>query len=126
MTKSIISKNAPAPVGPYNQAIEAGNLVFVSGCLGLDPVTGELGACIKCQSKKALENLEAILKEANLSLGNVVKTTVYLTDIANFNTFNEIYAKFFEGLNYPARTCVEVSALPKGGLVEIEAIASKD
>lgn len=124
--KNLIKTNsAPAPVGPYNQAIETDGFLFVSGCLGLDPVSGELGECIKCQSKQALENLVSILKEANLGLDSVVKTTVYLKDINDFNTFNEIYAKYFEGTTYPARTCVEVGNLPKGGLVEIEAIAVK-
>lgn len=121
--KTVMSNNAPAPIGPYNQGVIAGNFLFVSGCLGLDPKNGELKEGIELQAKQAMENLVNILKEANLTLNNVVKTTVFLNDINDFNKFNEIYANYFDGTYFPSRTCVEVSKLPKNALIEIEAIA---
>ena len=124
MKKVIESKCAPAPIGPYSQAIETDEFVFVSGSLGLNPETAVLEEGIEKQTDMALRNTENILKAANLTLKNVVKTTIYITDMNDFATVNGIYAKYFTE-DCPARTCVEVSKLPKGGLVEIEVIAKK-
>ena len=124
--KTVRSDKAPAPIGPYSQAIETDSLLFISGCLGADPTSGDLREGIEAQSRQALDNLLGILQECGLSLNNVVKTTVYLKSMNDFARFNGIYASYFNGGHYPARTCVEISALPKGGLIEIEAIASKD
>ena len=124
MKKVIESKCAPAPIGPYSQAIETDEFVFVSGSLGLNPETAVLEEGIENQTDMALRNTENILKAANLTLKNVVKTTIYITDMNDFATVNGIYAKYFTE-DCPARTCVEVSKLPKGGLVEIEVIAKK-
>ena len=124
MKKVIESKCAPAPIGPYSQAIETDEFVFVSGSLGLNPETAALEEGIENQTDMALRNTENILKAASLTLKNVVKTTIYITDMNDFATVNGIYAKYFTE-DCPARTCVEVSKLPKGGLVEIEVIAKK-
>ena len=121
----IRSEKAPAPIGPYSQAVLAGDVLYISGCLGVDPVSGELKEGVEGQARAALDNLCAILEEAGYTLNNVVKTTVYLKSMGDFSEFNDIYASYFDGY-YPARTCIEVAALPKGGLLEIEAIASKE
>ena len=123
--KAVMSKNAPAPIGPYNQAVLADDFLFVSGCLGLDPTSGELKEGIELQAKQAMDNLVSILKEGCFTTSNIVKTTVFLNDINDFNKFNEIYASYFDGTWFPSRTCVEVSKLPKNALLEIEAIAYK-
>ena len=115
---------APAAVGPYSQAVRTGNLLLTSGQLGLDPETGILPEGVEAQTKQALQNIDAILAEAGFSREDVVKTTVFIRNMGDFGTVNGIYADFF-GEHKPARSCVEVSALPKGGLVEIEVIASK-
>jgi len=125
MFKIIQTKKAPAAIGPYSQAIRVGNFVFSSGQIGLEPKTGQLVEGIEKQTERAIENLKAILEEAGLSLKNVVKTTVYLKNIADFSQMNEIYSQFFKE-NKPARATVEVSNLPKGALIEIEAIAVKN
>lgn len=122
MKKEIVSKEAPAAIGPYSQAIRAGGMVYVSGMLGIDPSDGNLKATVTEQAEQALKNLGAVLKEAGTDLENVVKTTVFLTDMGAFGAVNEIYARYFTA-PFPARSCVQVSALPKGGLFEIEAIA---
>lgn len=122
MKKAIQSNNAPAAIGPYSQAITAGGMVYVSGMLGIDPADGNLKATVTEQAEQALKNLSAVLKEAGTDMGSVVKTTVFLTDMGAFTAVNEIYARFFTA-PFPARSCVQVSALPKGGLFEIEAIA---
>ena len=123
MKKSISdTKKAPGAVGPYSQGIIAGNLVFVSGQLGLDPVTGELKGSLQEQTTQSLLNLTAILEEAGTSLKNVVKTTVFLTDMNDFAAMNAIYQEFFNE-SFPARSAIEISKLPKQGVVEIEAIA---
>ena len=122
MKKIIATKNAPGAVGPYSQGTIAGNLVFVSGQLGLDPVTGEMKGSFQEQTTQSLVNLKAILEEAGSSLTNVVKTTVFLKDMSNFAALNEIYQQFFNE-SYPSRSAIEISQLPKQGLVEIEAIA---
>lgn len=116
---------APAAVGPYSQAIRTGNLLLTSGQLGLDPETGALPEGIAAQAEQSLANIDAILAEAGFSKTDVVKTTVFIRNMGDFGIVNEIYARYF-GDHKPARSCVEVSALPKGGLVEIEVIASRD
>lgn len=126
MNQSINSKKAPGAIGPYSQAIKSGNSVFVSGQLGLNPTTGDFDADdIKVQTKQSLENLKAILEEAGYSLSDVVKTTVLLKDIGEFADMNAIYSEYFKE-PYPARSAFQVVALPKGGRVEIEAIAVKE
>lgn len=123
MKTVINSKNAPAALGPYSQAIKAGNLLFISGQLGLDPRTGDFaGMDAAAQAKQALANMKAVLEEAGLTPANVVKTTVFLVDMNDFGPVNEIYAEVFK-TDCPARSCFAVAALPKGGRVEIEAIA---
>ena len=122
MAEYIHTPNAPAAVGPYSQAVRAGNLLLTSGQLGLDPETGLLPDGIEAQTEQALENVGAILAEAGFARTDVVKTTVFVRNMSDFGTVNGIYAAFFGG-HKPARSCVEVSALPKGGLVEIEATA---
>lgn len=115
---------APAAIGPYSQAIQTGNLLLTSGQLGLDPVTGSLPEGVEAQAEQALKNIGAILSEAGYTKEDVVKTTVFIRNMGDFGKVNTIYATFF-GDHKPARSCVEVSALPKGGLVEIEVIASR-
>ncbi len=122
--KEIKSQKAPQPVGCYSQAIEAGNLIFCSGQIGIDPETGKLLEGIEKQTEQVLKNLKAVLEAGNSSLDRVVKTTIYLTNIQDFQKVNEIYSKFF-GSQKPARATVEVKSLPKGALIEIEAIALK-
>jgi len=122
--QTIHTDHAPAAVGPYSQAVRAENLLITSGQLGLDPSTGVLPEGVEKQTRQSLENIGAILAEAGFSRTDVVKTTVFIRNMDDFGLVNEIYAAFFGG-HKPARSCVEVSALPKGGLVEIEAIASK-
>lgn len=124
MKTVITSKNAPAALGPYSQAIKAGNLLFISGQLGLDPASGEFKALDAAgQARQALANLRSVLEAAGASPADVVKTTVFLVDLDDFGPVNEVYAEVF-GKESPARSCFAVSALPKGGLVEIEAIAT--
>lgn len=123
MKTVITSNNAPAALGPYSQAIKAGNTLYISGQLGLDPKSGEFaGPDAASQAKQALANLKAILQEAGASPANVVKTTVLLADINDFGPVNEVYATVFSA-EPPARSCFAVVSLPKGGKVEIEAIA---
>lgn len=119
----INTTDAPAAIGPYVQAYKAGNLVFVSGQLGIDMATGELADGVEGQAKASLANLNAILKAAGATPADVVKTTVFLTNMADFATVNKVYGDFF-GKTVPARSCVEVGALPKGGQVEVECIAA--
>ncbi len=126
MKKIISTKNAPDAIGPYSQGIEAGGFVFTSGQLGLIPETGEFaGNDVKSQAVQAFENLREILKASDCTLDDVVKTTCFLKNMDDFVIVNEVYTRFLSGENYPARSAVEVAALPKGGLVEIEAIAMK-
>ncbi len=121
---TVNTSSAPAAVGPYAQARRAGDLLFVSGQLGLAPATGEMVSDdVSGQAKQVMANLEAIITAAGLGWRNVVKATIFLTDMNDFATVNGIYAAAFDGLEYlPARACVQVAALPKGGKVEIEAI----
>ena len=115
---------APAAIGPYSQGIQAGNTIYVSGQIPIDPATGEFaGQDIKTQTRQSLTNISNILAAAGASMADVVKTTVLLNDIADFAAMNEVYAQFFEGPAYPARSAVEVARLPKDVLVEVEAIA---
>lgn len=123
MKKQIDSKEAPAAIGPYSQAVCANGMIYVSGMLGIDPADGSLKGSVTEQAEQALKNLSAVLKEAGTDMGAVVKTTVFLTDMGAFGAVNEIYARCFTA-PFPARSCVQVSALPKGGLFEIEAIAA--
>lgn len=124
MTKeAIATNNAPAALGPYSQAVKANGTVYVSGQLPIDPATGEFaGSDIQSQTRQSLTNIKAILQEAGLDLSNVVKTTVLLDNIDDFAAMNEVYAEFFTGVT-PARAAFEVAAIPKGALVEIEAVA---
>ena len=125
MKKIIATPNAPAAIGPYAQTVDGGSVLITSGQLGLDPATGELADGVVAQAKQSLTNLKAVLEAAGSGLDKVVKTTVFLKHISDFNAVNEVYASFFTDGAYPARSAVEVAALPKGGLVEIEAIAEK-
>lgn len=121
--KIISTKNAPEAIGPYSQGLQAGNTIYISGQLPIDPSTGEFaGDDIASQTKQALENIKAILKEAGTDMSNVVKTTVLLKDINDFGAMNDVYATFFTG-DCPARAAYQVAAIPKDALVEIEAIA---
>jgi 2-iminobutanoate/2-iminopropanoate deaminase len=125
MTHQAIQTNgAPAAIGPYSQAIRSGDLVFCSGQLGLDPATGELADGVEAQAERSLRNLLAVLDAAGLSIGDVVKTTIFLADISDFAKVNAVYATFIPDPP-PARSTIGVGALPKGGLVEIEAIARR-
>lgn len=125
MKKVIATTKAPAAIGPYNQAIQIGNMLFASGQLGLDPATGNFPeGGVKEQTIQSFQNVKAILEEAGFSINDVVKTTVYLADMADFAAMNEIYASQFEG-DFPARSAVAVKTLPKNALVEVEVIAVK-
>ncbi len=121
----IQTRNAPAAIGPYSQAITADGFLFTSGQLGMDPATGTLQPDIKAQTAQSLQNIQAILEAAGLRKSDVVKTVVFLKNMDDFAAVNEIYADFF-GDHKPARSCVEVARLPKGGLVEIEVVARAD
>lgn len=120
--KIISTANAPAAIGPYSQAIDTGTFVYASGQLPIDPATGTMPDGIKEQTAQSLANVKAILAEAGLSPANVVKTTVFLSDMANFAPMNEVYAQFFSA-PFPARSAVAVKELPKQALVEIEVVA---
>ena len=123
MKEVISTKAAPAAIGPYSQAIRVGNLVYTSGQLPIDPATGAFPeGGVKEQTRQSLTNVEAILKEAGLTMDNVVKTTVFLADMNDFADMNGVYAEFFAE-PYPARSAVAVKTLPKGALVEIEVVA---
>lgn len=124
MKKTIASPKAPAAVGPYSQAIELNGTLYISGQLPADPATGELPAGIEAQTRRSLDNLGYILEEAGLGFDDVVKTTVLLADISDFGAMNAVYAEYFKG-DKPARICYQVAALPKGAMVEIDAVAGK-
>ena len=124
MKQGIATDGAPAALGPYSQGIQAGELVFCSGQLGLDPRTGELADGVAAQAERALRNIGAVLEAAGCGYADVVKTTVFLTDMADFAALNAVYAEFF-GDTPPARSTFAVAGLPKGGLLEIEAIARR-
>ncbi|GIV14465.1 MAG: RidA family protein [Fimbriimonadales bacterium] len=124
MTKqAVYSEDAPAPIGPYSQAVRVGDWLFISGQIPVDPVNNEVvPGGIRAQTKQVLQNLQAILNAEGASLQHVVKTTIYLQDLDDFKAMNEVYATYFTE-PYPARATVQVAALPRGVLIEIEAIA---
>ncbi len=122
LKRKITTKNAPAAIGPYSQAIQAGDMLFVSGQIPVDPATGEIPATVSLQAKRSLENLKAIVEASGYRLTDVVKTTVFAADIADFAEVNGVYAEYFPN-NAPARSFVAVKDLPKGVKIEIEAIA---
>ena len=125
MSSKVQTNSAPAAIGPYSQAVVAGDLIFTSGQIPLDPETGLLvGGTIKEQTHRVCKNLDAVLKAAGSSLRKAVKTVCFLSDMADFAEFNEVYAEYFT--EKPARSCVAVKALPKGALVEVEAVAEKE
>ena len=125
MEKKIIkTDNAPAPIGPYNQAVQAGNMLFISGQIALDPKTGELlQGDVQAETKLVMENLKAILTEAGTDFSKVIKTTIFLMDMGQFAKVNEVYGSYFDNATAPARETVQVSGLPKGVKVEISMIA---
>ncbi len=123
MKEVISTSEAPAAIGPYSQAIRVGDMLFVSGQLGIDPATGDfVSGGVKEQTEQVFRNIKAILKEAGFSFDNIIKTTVFLADMTDFTTMNEVYGDEFSA-PYPARSAVAVRTLPKDGLVEIEVIA---
>ena len=123
MKSVVFSVDAPAAIGPYSQAIKAGNVLYLSGQIGMNPATGELVSDdVREQTARALQNMKAVLAAAGATAENVVKTTVFLTDMADFQAVNSVYAETFSS-DAPARSCVAVAALPKGAKVEVEAVA---
>lgn len=126
MKKIITTKNAPAPIGPYNQAVLCGNTLYISGQIPIDPATGELiSGDIKKETRQSLENLKAILTEAGMTFDNVVKSSIFVKDMHQFSDINEVYASYFDADTAPARETVEVANLPKFVNVEISMIAVK-
>ena len=126
MNQAVATKNAPAAIGPYSQGVKAGKTIYVSGQIPIDPATGEFaGQDIETQTRQSLTNIKNILKEAGADMSDVVKTTVLLNDIADFAVMNKVYAEFFTE-PYPARAAFQVAAIPKGALVEIDAVAVTD
>lgn len=125
MKKVISTDKAPAAIGPYSQAIEVGNMIFTSGVIPIDPATGELvGGSAAQQAEQAFSNLKNLLEAAGASMESVVKTVVFIQDMNEFGSINEVYGKYFPE-PYPARSCVEVARLPKDVAIEIEAVAAK-
>ena len=126
--KVIKTSNAPEPVGPYNQAIKAGGFIYCSGQIAIDPVSNQINCLgnIEEETTQVLKNLLAVLDAGGAKAKDVIKTTIYLTDLKNFQTVNEIYSDFFKVDKPPARACVEVSSLPKGVLIEIDCVAFLD
>lgn len=125
MSEVIVTDKAPAAVGTYSAGIKAGKTVFLSGQLGLDPVSGELAQSFEAQCRQAFRNVFALVEAAGGKPSNIVRQTVFLTDLANFATVNKVMSEIFTA-PYPARSCVQISALPKGGLVEVEATVVLD
>lgn len=120
--EKVFTEKAPAAIGPYSQAMKTGNLLYTSGQIPIDPATGNVEAAdITGQTEQVMQNLKAVLEAAGTSFDKAVKTLCFLTDMGNFAAFNEVYAKYFT--SKPARSCVAVSALPKGALVEVEVVA---
>ena len=121
---AVVSDKAPAAIGPYSQAVKVNGMVYTSGVIPLDPASGEtVGTDISDQAERVMQSLAALLEDAGASMSSVVKTTCFLQDMKDFATFNEIYARYFTGDVTPARSTVQVAALPKGVLVEVEAVA---
>ena len=127
-TKVIKTSKAPDPVGPYNQAIKAGNFIYCSGQIAIDPISNKINCLgnIEKETTQVLKNLLAVLNAGGAKVEDVIKTNIYLTDLKNFQTVNDIYSKFFEVEAPPARACVEVSSLPKGVSIEIDCVAFLD
>lgn len=127
MEKKIIrTDNAPAPIGPYNQAVQFGNMLFISGQIALDPTDGTLyQGDIKIETEKVMQNLKGILDAAGMDFNNVIKTSIFLMDMGKFAEVNEVYRKYFDDTTAPARETVQVAGLPKGVQVEISMIAAK-
>lgn len=129
MQTTINSKNAPAAIGPYVQAIDLGNMVIISGQLPINPKTGDFPLDIQEQTRRSLENISSILIEAGLGIKDIVKTTVFVKNLSQFSLINETYQQFFDEFaegKYPARSCVEIARLPKDAGIEIEAIAVRE
>ncbi|MCD7819350.1 MAG: RidA family protein [Lachnospiraceae bacterium] len=124
MKKAISTDKAPAAIGPYSQAIETDSMVFTSGVIPVDPATGIIPEGVAAQAEQVFLNLAALLEASGTGMEQVIKTTVFIKEMNDFNTINEIYAKHFTGV-FPARSCVEVARLPKDVLLEVEAIAVK-
>ena len=124
----IKTSNAPDPVGPYNQAIKAGNFIFCSGQIALNPETNNVDCLgnIEEETKQVLKNLREVLNAGGATIEDVIKTTIFLTDLKNFQIVNKVYSDFFGGKDSPARACVEVSSLPKGVMIEIDCVAFVD
>jgi len=126
MKKIIISKDAPAPIGPYNQAVLNGNMLYTSGQIAINPATGELVLDdIKSETKQVMKNLEAVLKAANMGFSNVIKSSIFIIDMSDFSQINEVYGSYFKDNSAPARETVQVACLPKNVNIEISVIASK-
>lgn len=127
MTKVIKTDKAPSAIGPYVQAVDLGNMLFVSGQIPLIPETGEMSTCVKEQAKQSLANVKAIITASGYQVSNIIKTTIFLTDMNDFSAVNAVYETFFTENNagFPARSCVQVARIPKDAKVEIEVIAVK-
>ena len=124
MKQCFLSQRGPKAIGPYSTAVIHGGVCYLSGVIPVDPATGKLAADDVCaQARQVFKNIETVLGEMNLSMADILKTTVFLTDLASFGAVNEIYAQCF-GPDYPARSCVQVSALPMGAQIEVEAVAA--
>jgi 2-iminobutanoate/2-iminopropanoate deaminase len=122
--QAIFTDKAPRPIGPYSQAVQSGDFVFISGQIGIDPATGNITGSAEEQTTRAMENLRAVLKESGLGFEDVVQTRIYLVNMSDWTAVNGIYSVYFTD-NYPARAAVQVAALPKGAAVEIEMVAQK-
>jgi len=122
MKRIVQTTKAPAAIGPYSQGVTAGGFLYISGQLGIEPESGQLASGVEAQARRSLENIKAILAEAGLSMADVVRTGIFLRDLHNFQKTNSIYAEFFAS-DYPARSTIEVSGLPRDAEVEIEAVA---
>ncbi|WP_458863262.1 RidA family protein [Acidaminobacterium chupaoyuni] len=125
MATKIVTEKAPGAIGPYSQGVIAGNMVYTSGQIPVDPATGKVADCVKEQTKQSLTNVKEVLAAAGCTMEDVFKTTVFIKDMNDFGAINEVYATFFTGDVLPARSCVEVARLPKDVKVEIEVIALK-
>lgn len=124
MKQCHLTQKGPRAIGPYSTAVVSGGVCYLSGVIPVDPATGALASeAVEGQARQVFENMRVILEELNLSMADILKTTVFLTDLNAFGAVNEIYAEYF-GPDYPARSCVQVSALPKGAQIEVEAVAS--